>query len=179
TLFRSLDALMKTYSDDTITDKRKIETQVAGLKAVITWFANTTIQECREACGGKGYLLENRIPDLKGDIDIFTTFEGDNTVLLQLAAKGILTDFRSEFNSDNRNDMFNFLKTQVTDTLVTFNPLFTNKYDKEHLFDPDFHLDALQYRTRRLTFSAALRLKEYIKKGMPASQAFLKVQTHL
>ncbi len=174
-----LDDLLKRYTNSDEIERRKIETQAAALKACITWFATDTIQECREACGGKGYLLENRIPDLKGDIDIFSTFEGDNTVLLQLAAKGILTDFRTEFNSDNRNDMFNFLKTQITDTLVTFNPLFTNKYDKEHLFDSDFHLDALQYRTRRLTFSAAMRLKEYIKKGMPASQAFLKVQTHL
>ena len=70
-----------------------------ALKSIITWYANNSIQECREACGGKGYLLENRIADLKGDVDIFTTFEGDNTVLLLLAAKGVLSDFRSEFNS--------------------------------------------------------------------------------
>ena len=174
-----LDEMIERYAHADEREIRKIETQAAALKASITWFGNNTIQECREACGGKGYLLENRIADLKGDIDIFTTFEGDNTVLLQLAAKGILTDFRSEFNSDSIADMLKFAGTQITDSLTTFNPLFTNKYDKEHLFDSSFHLEALQYRTRRLTFSAAMRLKDYIKKGMPASQAFLKVQTHL
>ena len=71
----TLEEMMKRYSDDSQPDKRKVETQVAGLKSIITWFANGTIQECREACGGKGYLLENRIADLKGDVDIFTTFE--------------------------------------------------------------------------------------------------------
>lgn len=175
----TLNNMITRYANADEKEIRKIETQAAALKACITWFGNDTIQECREACGGKGYLLENRIADLKGDIDIFTTFEGDNTVLLQLAAKGILTDFRSEFNSDSIADMLKFVGTQVTDTLVTFNPLFTNKYDKEHLFDSEFHLETLQYRTRRLTFSAAMRLKDYIKKGLPASQAFLKVQTHL
>ncbi len=175
----TLDTMIDRYATANEKEIRKIETQAAALKACITWFGNNTIQECREACGGKGYLLENRIADLKGDIDIFTTFEGDNTVLLQLAAKGILTDFRAEFNSDSIADMLKFIGTQVSDTLVTFNPLFTNKYDKDHLFDASFHLEALQYRTRRLTFSAAMRLKDYIKKGMPASQAFLKVQTHL
>lgn len=175
----TLDSLMKIYSDDSITDKRKIETQVAGLKAVITWFANDTIQECREACGGKGYLLENRIADLKGDVDIFTTFEGDNTVLLQLAAKGIMSDFNAEFNSAGFAAVFKLLGTQISDKLVTINPIYANKVDKEHLYNPKFHKHAFDYRTRRLTYSAAMRIRDYIKKGVPTYQAFLKVQTHL
>jgi acyl-CoA oxidase len=175
----ALDSLMNIYSDDRITDKRKIETQVAGLKAVITWFANDTIQECREACGGKGYLLENRIADLKGDVDIFTTFEGDNTVLLQLAAKGIMSDFNAEFNSAGFSAVFKLLGTQINDKLVTINPIYANKVDKEHLYNPKFHKHAFDYRTRRLTYSAAMRIRNYIKKGVPSYQAFLKVQTHL
>jgi acyl-CoA oxidase len=175
----TLDSLMKTYSDDSITDKRKIETQVAGLKAIITWFANQTIQECREACGGKGYLLENRIADLKCDVDIFTTFEGDNTVLLQLAAKGIMSDFNTEFNSAGFSAVFKLLGSQISDKLVTINPLYANKVDKEHLYNPKFHRHAFDYRTRRLTYSAAMRIRDYIKKGVPTYQAYLKVQTHL
>ncbi|MBC8767223.1 acyl-CoA dehydrogenase family protein [Arenibacter sp. BSSL-BM3] len=175
----TLDSLMKIYSDESITDKRKIETQVAGLKAIITWFANETIQECREACGGKGYLLENRIADLKADVDIFTTFEGDNTVLLQLAAKGIMSDFNSEFNSAGFAGVFKLLGTQISDKLVTINPMYANKVDKEHLYNPKFHKHAFDYRTRRLTYSVAMRIRDYIKKGVPSYQAFLKVQTHL
>ena len=175
----TLDSMMSIYSDDSITDKRKIETQVAGLKAIITWFANETIQECREACGGKGYLLENRIADLKADVDIFTTFEGDNTVLLQLAAKGIMSDFNTEFNSAGFSAVFKLLGTQISDKLVTINPIYANKVDKEHLYNPKFHQHAFDYRTRRLTYSAAMRIRDYIKKGIPTYQAFLKVQTHL
>ena len=40
----------------------------------------------------RGYLAENRLTTLKADTDVFTTFEGDNTVLLQLVAKGLLTE---------------------------------------------------------------------------------------
>ena len=36
----------------------------------------------------------NRFAALKADTDVFTTFEGDNTVLLQLVAKGLLTDYQ-------------------------------------------------------------------------------------
>ncbi|MEO9512714.1 MAG: acyl-CoA dehydrogenase [Flavobacteriaceae bacterium] len=175
----ALEEMMRRYSDDSQPDKRKIETQVAGLKSIITWFANDTIQECREACGGKGYLLENRIADLKGDVDIFTTFEGDNNVLLQLAAKGVLSDFKAEFNSAGFTSVLKLLRSQLADKLSTINPLYSNKVDKEHLFNPEFHKHALNYRTRRLTYTLAMRIRGYIKKGIPSYQAFLKVQTHL
>ncbi|MCW5516255.1 acyl-CoA dehydrogenase [Muriicola sp. Z0-33] len=175
----ALDQLMEDYSNDTNSDKRKIETQVAGLKSVITNFSNATIQECREACGGKGYLLENRIADLKGDVDIFTTFEGDNTVLMQLAAKGILSDFKSEFNSAGFASVLKLVGTQLSDKLTAINPLYSNKIDKDHLYNPKFHQHAFDYRTRRLTYTLAMRIRGYIKKGIPSYQSFLKVQTHL
>src|SRR3954447_4704252 len=77
--------------------RRELETLAAGLKAVATWHATETIQTCREACGGAGYLKANRFAALKADTDVFTTFEGDNTVLLQLCAKNLLTDYRDQF----------------------------------------------------------------------------------
>jgi acyl-CoA oxidase len=73
--------------------QRDLETRAAGIKAVGTWHATATIQTCREACGGAGYLVENLLPQLKADTDVFTTFEGDNTVLLQLVAKTLLSDY--------------------------------------------------------------------------------------
>jgi len=80
-------------------DQRELEYRAAGVKAVATWHATKTIQTCREACGGAGYLAENQLPQLKADTDVFTTFEGDNTVLLQLVAKGLLTSYRDHFGS--------------------------------------------------------------------------------
>ena len=76
--------------------QRELESRAAGLKAANTWHATRTIQTCREACGGAGYLAENRLPQLKADTDVFTSFEGDNTVLMQLVAKGLLTGYRDD-----------------------------------------------------------------------------------
>ncbi|MCG2460334.1 acyl-CoA dehydrogenase family protein [Flavobacteriaceae bacterium F89] len=174
----SLDRMINTYSDAS-TDSRKLETHVAGLKALITWFCNDTIQECREACGGKGYMMENRIADLKGDVDIFTTFEGDNTVLMQLAAKGVLSDFKAEYETSGISSVLKLLSSQLGERLSAINPLYTNKVDKDHLYDPKFHKHAFDYRTKRLTYTLAMRIRDYIKKGVPPYQAFLKVQTHL
>ena len=74
--------------------QRALETLAAGLKVLNTDFANAAIQTCREACGGAGYMSENQLTQLRADTDVFATFEGDNTVLLQLVAKGVLTDYR-------------------------------------------------------------------------------------
>ncbi|MEM6866170.1 MAG: acyl-CoA dehydrogenase, partial [Bacteroidota bacterium] len=63
--------------------------------------------------------------------------------------------------------------------LATINPIYTNKVDSEHLYNPKFHLHALEFRLKRLTYTAAMRIRNYIKKGMPSYQAFLKTQTHL
>ena len=70
-----------------------------GLKAANTWHATRAIQEAREACGGAGYLAENRLIALKADTDVFTTFEGDNRVLTQLVAEELLTAYADDVKS--------------------------------------------------------------------------------
>src|SRR5690606_35044455 len=76
--------------EDTPAKREDLETTAAALKATSTWYALDTLQECREACGGAGFLSENRFTGLRADLDIYATFEGDNHVLLQLAAKRLV-----------------------------------------------------------------------------------------
>ncbi len=71
---------------------REVERLAAGLKAYTTWQTTRVLQECREACGGEGYMSINRLPALKADADIFTTFEGDNTVLMVWIGRLLLTE---------------------------------------------------------------------------------------
>ncbi len=86
-------------------DQRELETRAAGLKAITTRFANDIIQSSREACGGAGYLSENGLVGLRADADIFATFEGDNTVLLQLVAKALLTEYKQVWGDLDRVQM--------------------------------------------------------------------------
>lgn len=73
---------------------RRLETAAGALKAFATWHAVDTVQAAREATGGQGYLAVNRLGSLRADSDVFTTYEGDNTVLVQLVAKSLLGDLR-------------------------------------------------------------------------------------
>ncbi|WP_411970287.1 acyl-CoA dehydrogenase [Saccharothrix longispora] len=98
--------------------QRELESRAAGLKAVSTWHATHTIQTCREACGGAGYLGENLIAGLKADTDVFTTFEGDNTVLLQLVAKGLLTSYRDHVGDLDPWGMARFVADQAVGVVI-------------------------------------------------------------
>ncbi|MFD9738071.1 acyl-CoA dehydrogenase [Umezawaea sp. NPDC059074] len=98
--------------------QRELESRAAGLKAVATWHATATIQTCREACGGAGYLAENLLPQIKADTDVFTTFEGDNTVLLQLVAKGLLTSYRDHVGDLDTLGMARFVADQFVGAVI-------------------------------------------------------------
>lgn len=97
---------------------RRLEEQAASLKIANTAHATATIQACREACGGAGYMWENRFGALKADTDVFTTFEGDNTVLLQLVAKGLLTQYKDNFDSFDTREMVLFAARHAAESVV-------------------------------------------------------------
>ncbi|GAA4365516.1 acyl-CoA dehydrogenase [Paeniglutamicibacter cryotolerans] len=86
---------------DTDADRQDLETLAAALKPLSTWHALDTLQECREACGGAGFMAENRFTSLRADLDVYATFEGDNNILLQLVGKRLLTDYGQEFRKLN------------------------------------------------------------------------------
>ncbi|MFG3619957.1 acyl-CoA dehydrogenase [Nocardia sp. NPDC047654] len=97
--------------------QRALEKRAAGLKVAQTNHATRAIQECREACGGAGYLTENRLVTLKADTDVFTTFEGDNVVLTQLVAKELLTSYADEVRDLDALGWVRFAATMAGDVV--------------------------------------------------------------
>jgi acyl-CoA oxidase len=175
----SLNYLTERFINRKEEDMQEIEALAAGLKSFSTWNTTATLQECRECCGGKGFLSENRIEVLKNDSDIYTTFEGDNTVLLQLVAKSRLTEFKQEFSNMNMFGMLNYVADQAKTSLSELNPIIVRNTDEEHLLDPEFQLNAFKYRERDILTSAAKRLRRHISEGMDSFDAFNVSQTHL
>lgn len=175
----ALTHLTSRYVNQTEEDVREIETLAAGLKSYSSWFTTEALQECREACGGKGYLSENRFADLKADTDIYTTFEGDNTVLMQLVAKGLLSDFKKSFHDEGFIAVLRILSDRVSTTLSSLNPFFTRNTAIDHLQDTSFQLDAFRFRERKLLLSVSQRMRDYLRKKIPAHEAFLRCQNHL
>jgi acyl-CoA oxidase len=150
--------------------QRELESRAAGLKAAQTWHATATIQACREALGGAGYLAENRLPGLKADTDVFTTFEGDNTVLLQLVAKGLLTGYRDAFGSLDGWGRATFVAEQVREMVIERTAAraliqrlldaVPGRDEEIALTDRGWHLRMFEYRERHLLEGVIRRLRK-------------------
>ncbi|HXH79612.1 acyl-CoA dehydrogenase [Nocardioides sp.] len=172
--------------------RRRLEARAAGTKVLGTWHATRTIQECREACGGAGYLSANRFTALKADTDVFTTFEGDNHVLLQLVAKGLLTDYSSEFEDMDQFGMVKFVAGLAVETVLertSAHKLFQrikdvlpggDEWDQEAgLLDSNYHRAMLRFREEHMLGGVARRLKRGIDQGMNPGEVFSRVQDHV
>jgi acyl-CoA oxidase len=179
-----------TADEDVDRERRELETLAAGLKAVATWHATATIQECREACGGMGYLKGNRFAALKADTDVFTTFEGDNTVLLQLAAKNLLTDFRDQLGELDPLGTAGFYARQGFETVAErsamrevltrlADDLLPGRDDQADLASRDVQLELLRWRADHIRSGVARRLKGGIDAGREPFQVLLDCQDHL
>lgn len=172
----ALQYVTNRYIARTESEMPEIEALAAGMKAYSTWSTTGVLQECREACGGKGYLSENRIDALKNDTEIYTTFEGDNTVLMQLVAKNRLSEFRKAFGEMDAMGIINYVFENAKTAISEKNPIVTRKTEESHLLDDEFHLSAFEYREKTILASAAKRLKKLIDGGLEPYDAFNVVQ---
>jgi acyl-CoA oxidase len=175
----ALKYLVDRFVNRSEEDQRDIETLAAGLKAYTTWANIESLQVCREACGGQGYMSENRFDDLKADTDIFCTFEGDNTVLMQLVVKSLLSDYRRQFEDARPFTLLKYVAARAADAVREPHPLAARNTDQEHLRDTEFHVDAFRYREQRLLGSLARRLKHRLDQGMDSFFALVDVQDHV
>ncbi|MCF3165335.1 acyl-CoA dehydrogenase family protein [Streptomyces violaceoruber] len=172
--------------------RRQLEARAAGTKALATWHATRVVQECREACGGAGYLAVNRFAALKADSDIFTTFEGDNHVLLQLVAKGLLTHYASEFEDLDQLGMVRHVtglaveavieKTSAHKLLERVRDLLPggDEWDQEAgLLDSEYQLAMVRYREEHMLAGVARRLKRGMDQKRDPGTVFSEVQDHV
>ncbi|MDO5739423.1 MAG: acyl-CoA dehydrogenase [Ornithinimicrobium sp.] len=155
--------------------QRELETRAAGLKALTTRFANDTIQVCREACGGAGYMAENGLTVLRADADVFATFEGDNTVLLQLVAKGLLSDYQEMWGDLDMRGMVQFAARSIGGQFVeatAARPFVSRliaaaarRSESETLLDRGWHLSMFADRERHVLETLANRLRKGAKEA--------------
>jgi acyl-CoA oxidase len=169
-------------------EQRELESRAAGLKAANTWHASYAIQEAREACGGAGYMAENRLIALRADTDVFTTFEGDNHVLTQLVAKELLTAYADDISSMSPVEWVRFaanfagervLKRTAAETIIqTIVDARQDNEEEGSLFNRGTQVKMFEDREEYVIASVARRLQAKSKE-MSAFDAFNAVQDHV
>ncbi|AKK28533.1 acyl-CoA dehydrogenase [Mycobacterium sp. EPa45] len=179
---------LQTADNPDAEEQRELESRAAGLKAANTWHTSTAIQEAREACGGAGYLAENRLIALRADTDVFTTFEGDNHVLTQLVAKELLTAYADDIKGMSPVEWVRFaanfaggrvLKRTAAETIMQ--TILDSRQDNEEegsLFNRGTQVQMFEDREQYLLSSVARRLQGKSKE-MSAFDAFNSVQDHV
>ena len=179
---------LQTSDDPDAEEQRELESRAAGLKAANTWHATRAIQEAREACGGAGYLAENRLIALKADTDVFTTFEGDNHVLTQLVAKELLTAYADDVKGMSPAQWVRFaanfagervLKRTAAQTIMQ--TIVDTRQDNEEegsLFNRGTQVKMFEDREQYMLASVARRLQGKSKEMSPFD-AFNAVQDHV
>jgi acyl-CoA oxidase len=181
----------RAFTDETFPDeeRRWLETRAAAIKAMATWHATHVVQECREACGGLGYLSVNRFAALKADSDVFTTFEGDNLVLRQLVAKNLLTDFRDELGELDPLGTVAFYAGQIFEVFAErtaarelvgrlADDLLPFRGDEPDLLDREHQLELFEWREDHMRAAAARRLQRGMQEGDPF-RALIDTQDHV
>lgn len=168
--------------------QRELEAHAAGLKVVSTWHASAAIQEAREACGGAGYLAENRLVELRADTDVFTTFEGDNHVLLQLVSKHLLTEYNDDIKGMSPFEWVRFAANYAGERVSRrtaaeqiMQRILDSRQDNDEegsLFNRGTQAKMFEDREQYLLSSLARRLQRRAK-TMSAFDAFNSVQDHV
>ena len=185
----SLLVKVQGAAEHTAADQRELETRAAGLKAAITWFANDAVQASREACGGAGYISENRLTQLRADVDIFATFEGDNTVLMQLVAKALLTGVKESWSALDRSGVVQATTRMLGEAVVertAANVIVERVADgarrrpeETTLVDRGWHALMFEERARHSLDSLARRMRAASKSAGDQFEAFNRLGGHV
>jgi len=148
------DYAINNLDDITITHFNSIISKTA-----CSWNALDTLQECREGCGGHGYHYKSYFGKMYKNLDIYTTFEGDNNVLLQQIMQIKLKEYKKDFSK------LQFIKYKLRKYINYFNYFIPNiigaVYDD---FNIQSFLKYLNYRIDYKIISILLVLKEQHKK---------------
>lgn len=132
---------------------QEIHAVACAAKPISGWLCRDTIQECREACGGHGYLAASRLGELRDDHDANNTYEGDNNVLQMQTSNFLIGKYQkyiSEQRNGNGNGNGNDVSNDILDDLIVADNNNNNDFKSqmgsiEFLNDVDNNVKQLRY----------------------------------
>ncbi|XP_071848500.1 peroxisomal acyl-coenzyme A oxidase 3-like [Apostichopus japonicus] len=161
--------LMKDRSEKQANLGKEIHAFSSSSKPLGAWLARDCIQECREACGGHGYLWVNRLGSLRDDNDPNCTYEGDNNVLQQQTGNYLLEVAREVQRGKKIESVMgslDFLNNMKTIVFHTFNA--TTESD---VMDPKVSIAAYDWLVVYLLKESSHKLERELKSGKDAFTA--------
>lgn len=143
-------------------------------KPVTSWVARDGIQECREACGGHGYLKASRFNELRNDHDANNTHEGDSHVILQQTSNYLMRFY------DNKMQKGEPIKSPFgsVNFLNNIDQILQSK-SPDNLQNVDNIVHIYQYLVSFLIVKSSQKLKQLIDQGLDTFTAKNECQIFL
>ncbi|KAI8636766.1 acyl-CoA dehydrogenase/oxidase C-terminal [Parasitella parasitica] len=139
----------------------------AGLKAFCTWNCLSTIEACRQACGGHGYSAYTGLAGMYQDFAVQCTWEGDNTILTLQLGRYLISSYREALSGKRLSPGVGYLNS--LDTLIGKRCSVTNN---ELLVDPAVIIEGWQVVCANVVQNAALEFQECIDRGLDVDDAY-------
>lgn len=139
----------------------------SAAKGLAGFVCRDAIQECREACGGHGYLKAAGLGDLRSDHDANNTYEGDNNVLQQQTSNYLLRMFEIKFDPNYNSASSTSISSPFgsIDYIDSLNTILLTKAHVETLEDVmnmTFIINAYKFLVCYLLKASYNRLKQQL-----------------
>lgn len=142
----------------------------SGLKMICSEHAEKCCAKARYLCGSNGYDPMNEISLMQTDIDIYRTFEGDNT-LLRLQVSQYVQKILSKKVGQKKFDQVLFMtKSYLQGTTNTIK----NYLSVPDIEDPNYLRWMLEYRYKYLVLEIITDTRTYIKQGLRKAEILNK-----
>ncbi|XP_053959665.1 peroxisomal acyl-coenzyme A oxidase 3 isoform X2 [Anastrepha ludens] len=170
----NIDMTLRNISGEDTSDKgMEIHAISSAAKPVCTWAARDGIQECREACGGHGYLKVAGLGDLRNDNDANCTYEGENNTLIQQASNWLISLRRSEADFEKVSPMGSVVFLKDMDTILRTK---ADVHSMQEALHPDNLLKCLNWLVAYQLDVTVRRFESLKKQGQNAFETRNNIQ---
>ncbi|KAG5318236.1 ACOX3 oxidase, partial [Pseudoatta argentina] len=149
----------------------------SATKPLCSWISRDMIQDCRESCGGHGYLKMSRLGEIRANNDANCTYEGENNVLIQQASNWLLNQWANVMKGQAVPSPLN-----SADFLVNAEQILNNKFNQttvEDVLKPENLLLVFKWLVCYYLKKTYQRMKEFQSDGMSDFDVKNNIQTFL
>ncbi|GMR51611.1 hypothetical protein PMAYCL1PPCAC_21806 [Pristionchus mayeri] len=138
----------------------------SALKSVCSFSCATAVEQCRMACGGHGYSMASGIPNLYTFAIAGCTYEGENMVMLQQAARYLMKSLDKTARGEPLSYSVEFLGKKME---TRSNVGLHKNNQKEEI---EALLCSFEHIATRLTVVASQKLQNRMKMGESKERAW-------
>ena len=153
--------------------KEEVHAVASVMKVLSSMYGMAALQECREACGGLGYSAFSQLGVMREGLDVTTTWEGANHVLIQQPAKFILKGVQKLVKGERMETR------SLAELTLDQEAVSAAKMPAGSLRDqPQLLLSLLSHKLNRLVQNSMLKLQENVTKHTDITHAWNQTQVH-